>query len=311
VMNTIYFDSPHDDETRRTRLYEGQMYVYSPRQSSIALCDFARGLVEEAFAPLHPLEAQFSLPVEKFVEIVAPLVPRFIHHPETKGLLQAVLEEMGCDMSRTYFDVPRMRVQSHAGYLTAGVGYQLHPHRDTWYAAPFSQQNWWLPVYDIESESSVAFFPHYWDRPVKNGSADFNYYEWNAKQRKEAAKHVKKDTRKQPKPEEPLELDPQIRAVCPAGGSLAFSGAQFHATVPNTSGRTRFSIDFRVVSFDDVVAKRGAPNIDSSSTGTTLRDFYRGDDLSRLPEDVVARYDTGPPPKDGVLVFEPEVTADK
>ena len=76
------------------------------------------------------------MPVEKFVDIIAPLQPSFIHHPESKRLIVAMLDEVCCDADETYFDVPRMRVQAHDAYLTAGVGYQLHPHRDTWYAAP-------------------------------------------------------------------------------------------------------------------------------------------------------------------------------
>ena len=304
-MNTIHVDSPHDDDTKRMRAFEGQLYVFSPTPSSLAFCDFARGLLEEAFAPLNPLEAQFSLPVEKFVEIAAPLVPRFVHHPESKKYTRGILKDLGCDLAKVYLDVPKMRIQTHGGYLTAGVGYQLHPHRDTWYSAPMCQLNWWLPIYPIESESSMAFFPRYWSRGVANGSHEFNYYEWNATGRKEAARHIKQDTRKQPKALEALDLDPQIRVVAPAGGVLLFSGAHLHATVPNTSGRTRFSIDFRTVHYDDVAGKRGAPNVDSHSTGTNLRDFMRGTDLARLPEDVVALYEDHPPTS-GVLVFEPE-----
>ena len=91
------------------------------------------------------------------------------------------------------------------------------------------------------------------------------------------------------------------------GGVTLFSGAQMHSTVPNTSGRTRFSIDFRTVHLDDVVAKRGAPNIDSACTGTVLRDFLRGTDFAHIPEEIVALYDDGNPIDDGVLVFDPAV----
>jgi len=68
-------------------------------------------------------------------------------------------------------------------------------------------------------------------------------------------------------------LDPQVRVVPEAGGIVLFSGNHLHSTVPNTSGRTRFSADFRVVHIDDVVARREAPNIDSEYTGITLRDL--------------------------------------
>ena len=91
-----------------------------------------------------------------------------------------------------------------------------------------------------------------------------------------------------------MQLDPQIRVVLPVGGILIFSGAQMHSTVPNTSGKTRFSIDFRTVHLDDVISKGGAPNIDSACTGTSLGDFLRASDLARIPEAWVAAYDTPP-----------------
>jgi len=80
------------------------------------------------------------------------------------------------------------------------------------------------------------------------------------------------DTREQPKPEEEVALDPQIRPVPPVGGMMVFSGAQLHSSVPNDSGRTRISVDFRTVNRADVEAGRGAPNVDSRCTGTTMRD---------------------------------------
>lgn len=304
-MTAISFDSDVGDDARRQQIYAGHVLVFAPSPSTLAFAEFARGLVEEAFAPLDPVEAQFSLPVEKFVEIVAPLVPRFIHHPESKQLIRDILCERGCDPEKTYFDVPRLRVQADGGYLSSGVGYTLHPHRDTWYAAPQSQINWWFALYPFESASAMTFFPRYWDREVKNGSNEFDLYEWNAKSRKEAARHVRSDTRKQPKAEEQLDLHADLRIVTPPGGLIMFSGAQLHATVPNTSGRTRFSVDFRTVHIDDVAAQRGAHNVDSRSTGTTLRAHLRVTDLQPLPEELVRIYDPNPP--DGaILVYQPD-----
>jgi ectoine hydroxylase-related dioxygenase (phytanoyl-CoA dioxygenase family) len=91
-----------------------------------------------------------------------------------------------------------------------------------------------------------------------------------------------------------MELDPQIRVVCPPGGILLFSAAQMHSTVPNTSGFTRFSIDFRTVHSDDVLARHGAPNIDSDCTGTCMGDYLRGTDLAHFPDEVISMYDTPP-----------------
>jgi hypothetical protein len=263
-------------------------------------------MLEEAFRPLDPREAQYHMPVERYVEICAPLKPQFIHHPRTKTLIQGILADFDCDPDRTYLDVPRLRMVTSDGYLTSGVGYAHHPHRDTWYSAPMCQLNWWLPIYEIESEMSMAFHPQYWARPVENGSRDFNYYEWNATGRKDAAKQIGQDTRKQPKPEEPMELEPQVRFVTEPGGIVLFSAAHMHSTVPNQSGRTRYSIDFRTVHMDEVRTKGGAPNVDSWCTGTSLRDFMRARDLERVGEEIAALYDEGAVPE-GDLVFEPEV----
>jgi Phytanoyl-CoA dioxygenase (PhyH) len=302
-MNTVYFDSAVGDDLRRERLYEGQLFVYGPRPSTLALVEHARMMLEEAFGDLDPLTAQFEMPVEEYVAICAPLKPAFIHNDRTKELVRAVVAEIGADLEQTYIDVPRLRMVTSDAYLTSGVGYAHHPHRDTWYSAPMAQFNWWLPIYDIESESSMAFHPNYWNRAVKNGSREFNYYEWNSVGRRDAAKQVKADTRKQPKPEEEMELEPELRLVMPAGGMVIFSAAHMHSTVPNTSGRSRYSIDFRTVNRVDLEAGRSAPNLDTECTGTSLRDFVRGTDGSQLPEELIGRYDSGT--KTGELVFQP------
>ena len=303
-MNTVYFEPTFDDEARRERLYNGQLVVLAPRPASLALVEHARTMIEEAFDGVDPLVAQYEMPVERYVEICAPLKPAFIHNDRTKELLRDLMTDVQADLEQTYIDVPRLRMVTSHGYLTSGVGYAHHPHRDVWYSAPFQQLNWWLPIYEIESESSMAFHPRYWSDPVKNGSAQFNYYEWNSAGRKDASKHVKSDTRKQPKPEEPMELDPQIRLISQPGGIVIFSAAQMHSTVPNTTGRARYSIDFRTVNSADLESGRGAPNIDTACVGTSLRDFARGTDASQLPEEIVALYDD-PEAHVGELVFQP------
>ncbi|NBC17469.1 MAG: hypothetical protein GVY18_09180 [Bacteroidetes bacterium] len=304
-MHTIYVDPTVSDKVRRERLYDGQVFAFTPRPAAQALCDHARTMIQDAFGDYDPRTAQYEMAVEEYVSIVAPLKPKFIHHPRSKELARDLLEDLGCDLNKTYLDVPRLRMVTSDGYLTSGVGYAHHPHRDTWYAAPMCQLNWWLPIYDIETEASMAFHPQYWDRAVENGSSEFNYYEWNRRDRKDASTQIKKDTSKQPKPEEPMELEPQVRVVTKAGGIVLFSAAQMHSTVPNTSGFTRYSIDFRTVHIDDVLKKEGAPNVDSEPTGTSLRDFMRASDLRRVPEDVAQLYDKVPIPEGLDLVFKP------
>src|SRR6267378_1440196 len=178
-MNSIIIDAPISEEKKRELLYRGQLLVYSPTPSSLALVDFARKMVEAAFHPLDPETAQFHLPVEKYAAILSDLKPKFIHAPESKKCIQGMLGDLGFSLEKTYFDVPRMRSSTSDDFLTSGIAY--------------------------------AFHPQYWSHPVRNGSAEYNYAEWNRTSRQNAAQFIKQDTRKQPKPEEPMELDPQIR----------------------------------------------------------------------------------------------------
>ena len=291
-MNTVYYDPPFSDEQRREELYHGQLIVYSPRRSSLAFIEFARKLIREAFAPYDPETAQLHVSVEQYADILGKLKPNFIHHPESKALMRSIFEEMGCDLGKTYFDVPKMRSSTSDNYLTTGIAYAWHPHRDTWYSAPPCQINWWIPIYDIQSNNAMAFHPQYWNTPVQNSSKGYNYYVWNQQNRgAHVAKFLKEDPRPLPKPTEPLALEPQVRLIVPAGGIVLFSGAQMHSSVPNTSGKTRFSIDFRVVNLDDVAQRKGAPRVDEECTGTTMRDYLRATDLVHIPDELVALYD--------------------
>src|SRR5271165_116259 len=286
----IYLDSKMTDEARRKRLYDGALFVYSPTPSALSLCQLARELTEQAFHPLHPTKLHESLPVERCAEVLAVLKPKFIHHPQSKDYIRGMLAELGCDLDNTYFDVPRLRSAFPGDYLRSGIAYAFHPHRDTWYSAPFCQINWWMPVYPIDSDNCMALHPNYWSVSVKNGSSAYNYDRWNRESRKNAASHIKTDTRVQPKAEEAMTLDPDVRLVCDVGGVYLFSAAQMHSTVPNTTGTTRYSIDFRTVHLTDVWSKYGAPNVDSDCTGTTMRDYKRASDFTSLPEEAVAMY---------------------
>jgi hypothetical protein len=305
MNNTVFYDSSVSDGVRRQQLYDGQLFVYSPRPSIKGLTDFAKSMIEDAFGGVDPRVAQKSMEVERYAELLGKLKPAFIHHPESKRHLQNILEDLGCDLERTYFDVPRMRSSTSDNYLTTGIAFAWHPHRDTWYSAPSCQINWWLPIYEIESDNAMAFHPRYWSEPIKNSSAGYNYYTWNKLHRgANVAKLIKEDPRPLPKATEPMELDPQIRLICPVGGIILFSAAQMHSSVPNTSGVTRFSIDFRTVHLDDTMAMRGAPNVDSACTGTVMRDFLRGTDLAHIPSDVISLYDDETA-SEGELVYSP------
>jgi hypothetical protein len=305
-MTTIFFDSSMNDDERRSRLYNGDLFVFSATDTSLEFCEFAQNMIREYLPSTDPQKAQYELEVTTYAEILGKLKPAFIHHPESKKFIQKILAENNADLSSTYFEVPKMRSSTSDGYLTAGIAYAWHPHRDTWYSAPQSQINWWLPVFEIESENTMTFFPKYWDLEVKNNSDGYNYYEWNEKYRgTHVTKYLNSDPRPLPKPIDNIDTSEEIRIVCPVGGMILFSGAHLHGSVKNTSGKTRFSIDFRTTNLSDLQQRSGAPNLDSRCTGSVLKEFLSADDLSNLPESVLEMYFDGTEMK-GKSVYKPE-----
>jgi hypothetical protein len=301
-MGAVYFDSEMDDAARRQSLYNGDIFIFSKTSATEALIALARTMLENAFAPHDPRLIHRHMTPEAVAAILADLKPKFIHHPECKQIIPRIMKDHGVEPEKLYFDVPRLRSAYPSDFLSSGIAYAFHSHRDTWYSAPLCQLNWWIPAYPIDPNNTMGFYPGYFSEPVANNSEIYNYYEWNAKNRATAAQHVKQDTREQPKPQQ--ELQPiTVRYLPPPGGIIVFSGAQLHETVPNTAGLARYSIDFRTVNVDDVRERRGAANVDTRSTGTTMRDYLRATDLSHLSQELIAMYDDESVRGNDVLYF--------
>jgi len=286
-LNDIYLKRKFTDFERREKIFDGNILFNDSTPNTIALCEYAKKLMNEAFNGQDPQKAQFNMKVEDFVSIVGPLKSKFTNDEHTKVLLRNVFSEYGCDLDKTYFDVPRLRVVTHGGYLEAGVGYAYKAHRDTWYGSPHSQVNWWMPVFDLELTQPMTLYTKFWDQPCKNSSAEFDYEEWCNVGRKMAMTQIKKDTRKHPIPLEELDSNDGIRVVTNSAEPVIFSSAHLHATTPNNSGVTRFSIDWRTFHYDDIISKRGAHNVDSKSSGSTLGECFLASDFSPIPKELI------------------------
>ena len=146
----------------------------------------------------------------------------------------------------------------------------------------------------------MSFDSASFDRAVANSSGTFDYYQNNAS-RLTTATQVARERQARPgalnhKPDQEL-------VILPAPGQvLLFSGTQLHASIPNTSGRARFSVDFRTVNVPDLIAGRGAPLVDVQCTGTAIRDFINVADENSFDEQTVLEV-FGAPPPDAMLVF--------
>lgn len=280
----LYIQPGFTDGERRECIFQGDLVLYQPSSALRALTGFARELAGEYFAPYDPQTAQNDLAVEAFVERLAALKTAFTNDLQTKLLMQTLLFETGHDPQTTWFDVPRLRAVTSGGYLRAGVGYAYKPHRDTWYAAPPSQINWWIPLHELEASQALLFYPQQFGRAVENSSQTFDYGEWQREGRPGAKTQVRHDRRNHPLPQQALDPSTAFAAIMPANHALVFSAAQLHETAENTSGKTRFSIDFRTFATSDIDQGRGAVNYDGAARGSTVPEFLNAFSLKPYGE---------------------------
>jgi len=284
----------------RQRIYDGNLVVLTRLQSLQEFVDYTREELTDLFKPHDPEHVHEFIDPPAMAKLLGAWKPRFIHADKSKKLVRAVIEEAGFPAEQTHYDLPKPRTSFPAGHLTTGVAFAFPWHRDTWYSAPAQQVNWWLPVFPVREDNAMSFDLAKFARPVPNSSDAFDYYENNAK-RSTTATQVTKERQARPGA---LDHHPdQELIVLPAPGEvLLFSGTQLHASIPNTSGRARFSVDFRTVHVADLLAGHGAPLVDVHCTGTAIRDFINVADESSFDEQLVQDL-FGPPPEDAILVF--------
>jgi hypothetical protein len=91
-------------------------------------------VIAEAFGPKALRTAQYDMPVEDFAAMFAELKPKFIHHPEPKERIKALLGSFRCDLDRDYFDVPACvhRRPTTIGYRASRTRFTRIVTRGNW-----------------------------------------------------------------------------------------------------------------------------------------------------------------------------------
>ena len=197
---------------------------------------------------------------EQLADMLIEFKPRWIHDPRSMDHVRAIARALGCEPAKIHADVPKLRTAFPQGGLSTGIAYAFQAHRDTWYAAPKAQLNWWMPVWPVAENNIMEFYPHGFGTQVENNSGDYDYYLANTWRGNIKDFSGGKDARVHPAPVHGIPADAtRLTVVPPLGGIMLFSGDQLHASIPNTSGMTRYSIDFRTVHVDDVHARRRRP----------------------------------------------------
>ena len=299
---TVFVDPAMPADALRQTLYDGNLVVLTRLRAVADFVDYTRNQLAEIFSPHDPEQAHEHFDPAEMAKLLGAWKPSFIHSDLSKKLVCGIITEAGLPAEYTHYDLPKPRTSFPVGHLTTGVAFAFPWHRDVWYSAPANQLNWWLPIFPAREDNSMSFDLPSFGRSVPNSSGSFDYYENNASRLTTAAS-VTKEQQARPgaldhKPVHEL-------VVLPAPGAvLLFSGAQLHTSIPNTSGRARYSVDFRTVDARDLLAGRSAPLVDTHCTGTAIRDFHNVADGSAFDEDTVTRL-FGAPPADAMLVFGP------
>lgn len=302
-MSVIRTNPQASNDELREMLFAGQLVVYTGLPAVAELVEHTRQELNALFDPHDPQHVHAHFSPSELAEMLSSWKPRFMRMEKSLRLSKEVLEQVGFDPTTTHYDFLKPRTSYPVGHLTTGIAYAFPWHRDTWYAAPRQQINLWFPIWDVRADNAMGFDPSGFGQNVPNDSNEFDYYRRN-QERQSLAKVVGKDTRSQPGAIDWQVEHEDILLISP-GEILLFSADQLHRSIPNTSGLSRYSIDYRVVDVTDVHADRGAPALDVACTGTAIRDFKRVSDDGPMPESCVRRLEPDGPPPDAALVFAP------
>ncbi|MDA9605657.1 phytanoyl-CoA dioxygenase family protein [Candidatus Pelagibacter sp.] len=254
-------------------IIDGDIHILKESNSLNEIINYSKNIIYKHFNGLQDVQrAQEKIDVKDYVEIIMKIKNDFTNSIETDQLMASMLQKLNLQNEDIFFDKPKIRVATYNKYLESGAGYVFKPHRDSWYAGPISQLNFWFPIFDIDLNSTFAIYPNYWGKKILNSSENFDYDLWKEKFRYTANKHIKTDTRNHPLALEEVDKSNEFRIDCSAGDLVVFSGCHLHGTIPNVSNKTRFSIDFRIIS-KDLFERNVGINIDSKSIGSTISDF--------------------------------------
>ncbi|YCM46194.1 hypothetical protein V2O64_09200 [Verrucomicrobiaceae bacterium 227] len=262
-------------ETRED-LFRGQTFITPANQISLTLIESVKDLIADKLGTPDIRRAHLALSDAQFFERMGELrrifyLEKIYHHH-----LRDLVSSHGFDPARCAFDPLRIRVILPGGHHNPKAAPVYYAHRDTWYAHPQCLIVGWLPLHDLAAEETFEFYPDEFGKRVPNDSEIFDYADWIKDGPALKIGWQKDDSgltggypqsllKEKPKNAQGFSIK--------AGETLFFAGSQFHKTREQDLGTIRYSLDFRLVHLDDLIAKRGAPNADNRSKGNILADY--------------------------------------
>ncbi|BBB25343.1 hypothetical protein [Amphritea japonica] len=276
------------DAERSEILFNGDLIVFKQLSVLSELNSQVDALVNEGLSAKYLVTSdQISGQVtgrESGNKYLQRIQQSFSENPQFARFFCLALRQCGVELNLSYADklflrsVPPRESEQPDSPMFRG---SIKPHRDTWGSNIQQQINWWSPVYPVTEQSAIVFYPDYWDRAVAN-STDRWSFEAFCTARDQAGEDGSIDYPYAPQVLEPIETTREQIVVVEPGDLLCFSSAHLHASVPNSSGQTRYSYELRTFNLDDIARTHMPINVDNAATEPHYNWFQRLSDQSRL-----------------------------
>ena len=267
---------PKDSQQALGRLYAGDIFLLPSNDQSLDFQQAVLSVVERDLGQEYRVAHQ-RYNNDEFFRRVGKLRKEIFTSSEFHQLINRLIESLGFALPDVVYDPGRLRVVAHDGHLNPAAAPVYHGHRDTWYSNPQPMITWWIPLHDVTPAETFEFFPGYFQRVVRNDSEAFDFGSWTEVGQENRIGWQNKETgRVKTYPRLLESVDDEPLPVAANGGDvLLFSGQHLHRTRHNTTGRTRFSVDFRTVNQQHVVQQIGPVNVDDRSTGCSISQFVK------------------------------------
>lgn len=279
-MLSLSIDTSSLDDERRRRVFEGELFVLSQNPGVRAMVDFARDLVDEAFAPLEPRHAARLVSAARHAAVLGDLGPRFTHHRRSKSLVREILDASACDLDRTYFSPPTVSIHTCPA-RQASQWRRVVAWRNTWSGAPNCQVTWWLPLYSVDPATTIAFHTSHWTRPTDGDALALESVAVPGS--RDECRRADSGVR------DAWRDDSAYQVTIAPGSAVLYSSAHLHSVgaVPEAS---TIAVSFGSVHLDDLRALNGAPTPGGRSRHAVLATYLRGRDFAPLPDEVRVLY---------------------
>lgn len=236
-------------------LFDGRLLLFHDLAEVGRLTERVRAIVEEVFETRDPPRAEAGMEPKAFRALAVQARRAVEADAATNTLWRAVLGGVGYAPEACHLDRLRLRVVPSRQEIHGRIIRPLPAHRDSWGSGIMAQINWWLALYSLAETRTMVVWPEAFREPVENDSATWDYDTL-----------MRGDTNDYPMlPTTPTPSAAGVPVVIEPGTLLAFSAAHLHASVADGSGISRLSLDTRTVWQPDVVAGRGAPNVDGAA----------------------------------------------